>query len=104
MNALPIHQSAANCNNCGNGEPVGATCAFEELCETCQEGRCMDCGCENDTDYDFCTECLISMHLENVARNEDLMRERRLGRVARLIERGRHEARQQRLNAECGVR
>lgn len=75
MNALPIHQSAANCNNCGNGEPVGATCAFEELCETCQEGRCMDCGCENDTDHDYCAECLDGYYAEQFERHLDAVAE-----------------------------
>ena len=79
MNALRTHQPAVNCALCGNGEPLpGSTCAFEELCLTCQEGCCMDCGGENDTDYDYCAECLDDSYLEDVARHEDLMRERRL--------------------------
>ena len=75
MSARPIHQSAANCNNCGNGEPVGATCGFEELCEKCQEGRCMDCGCENDTDHDYCSGCLDGYYAEQFERHLDAVAE-----------------------------
>lgn len=76
MNALRTHQPAANCVLCGNGEPLpGATCAFEELCLPCQEGRCMDCGGENYTDHDYCAECLDGYYAEQFERHLDAVAE-----------------------------
>ena len=51
------HQDKQHCVACGDGEPRGAGCGYEELCLDCQEGKCIYCGCENDTDGDYCSEC-----------------------------------------------
>lgn len=72
MNALRTHQPAANCAFCGNGEPLpGATCAFEELCPTCQEGRCMDCGDDLDTDSALCRRCGERTWVARVSRRSE---------------------------------
>lgn len=49
--------SKVQCVRCGDGSVVART-AFDELCLECQEGRCMTCAGELDSEYDDCCACL----------------------------------------------